>query len=67
MFDAQTHAPYFKVKIRTDKTWLGEAAGQFPITPGMQVTADIKTGSKSVMRYLLKPFTKIREEAFRER
>ncbi len=67
LFDPQTHLPYFKVKIRTDKTWLGDTAGQFPITPGMQVTADIKTGSKSVISYLLKPVIKIREEAFRER
>lgn len=67
LFDPATHAPYFKVRIRTDKTWLGSAEGQFPITPGMQVTADIKTGSKSVMAYLLKPFHTLHQEAFRER
>jgi len=67
LFDPQSHLPYFKVKIRTDKTWLGEHSGQFPITPGMQVTADVKTGSKSVMTYLLKPVIRIQEEAFRER
>lgn len=67
LFDPQTHAPYFRVKIRTDKTYLGASAGQSPITAGMQVTADIKTGSKSVMAYLLKPLIKIRQEAFRER
>jgi adhesin transport system membrane fusion protein len=67
LFDPNTHAPYFKVKIRTHKTYLGESVGQSPITAGMQVTADIKTGSKSVMSYLLKPLLKIRDEAFRER
>lgn len=67
LFDPATHAPYFRVKIRTDKTYLGASAGQSPITAGMQVTADIKTGSKSVMAYLLKPIIKIRQEAFRER
>lgn len=67
LFDAETRQPYFKVKIRTEKTHLGESAGQMPITAGMQVTADIKTGSKSVMTYLLKPVIKVREEAFRER
>lgn len=67
LFDNQTNTPYFRVKIRTDKTYLGEKSGQLPITSGMMVSADIKTGSKSVMAYLLKPVIKLRDEAFRER
>lgn len=67
LFDPQTQAPFFKVKIRTEKTHLGDTIGKFPITSGMQITADIKTGSKSVMSYLLKPVLRIHEEAFRER
>ncbi len=59
--------PYFRVLVETDKTWLGESVGQFPISPGMQALVDIHTGRKSVMDYLIKPVLKLRHEAFRER
>ncbi|HHU8161581.1 TPA: hemolysin D, partial [Escherichia coli] len=39
---------------------------QFPIFPGMVATVDIRTGKKSVLDYLLKPFNKA-QEALRER
>ena len=58
---------YFLVKIRTAKSYLGDKEGSLPITTGMQATADIHTGHKSVMEYLLKPIIKIHEEALRER
>jgi membrane fusion protein, adhesin transport system len=67
LFDKQTGAPYFLVKIVTAKNHLGNDANSFPITAGMQVVADIKTGEKSVMQYLLKPVIKIKDESFRER
>ncbi|MBD4427155.1 secretion protein HlyD, partial [Xanthomonas citri pv. citri] len=38
----------------------------FPVFPGMIATVDIKTGSKSVIDYLLKPLNKAKE-ALRER
>ena len=53
--------------METDKAYLGEVAGTLPITPGMQATVDIHTGTQSVMDYLIKPVLKLREEAFRER
>ncbi len=59
--------PYFRVVVRTDKNFLGERAGQLPITPGMQATVDIHTGKKSVMDYLIRPILKMKHEAFRER
>ena len=60
-------APYFRVVVQTDKTYLGSRAGQLPITPGMEATVDIHTGRKSVMDYLVKPVLKLKDEAFRER
>ncbi len=59
--------PYFRVVVRTDKSYLGEVEGELPITPGMQATVDVHTGTKSVMDYLVKPVLKLRHEAFRER
>jgi len=50
---------YYRVYIRTDSDKLRNAAGQeFNITPGMVATVDIRTGSKTVMDYLIKPFNK---------
>lgn len=63
----ENRAPYFRVIVTTDKTYLGEKEGHLPITPGMQATVDIHTGRKSVLEYLIKPVLKLRHEAFRER
>jgi HlyD family secretion protein/adhesin transport system membrane fusion protein len=39
----------------------------YPITPGMVLQAHIKTGSKSIARYLLKPVFNSLDVAFSER
>jgi len=58
---------YYRVYIRTDVDHLLDRSGKSrPIVPGMIATADIQTGSKSVLDYLLKPLNKARE-ALRER
>lgn len=58
---------YYRVYIRTDSDKLSNNTGQeFNITPGMVATVDIRTGSKTVMDYLIKPFNKAKE-ALRER
>lgn len=58
---------YYRVYIRTDSDKLNNSAGQeFNITPGMVATVDIRTGSKTVMDYLIKPFNKAKE-VLRER
>jgi adhesin transport system membrane fusion protein len=59
--------PYFKVIVRTDKPYLGDAKDGYLITPGMGATVDIHTGTKSVMEYLVRPVLKLKSEAFRER
>jgi adhesin transport system membrane fusion protein len=59
--------PYYQVVVRTEKTYLGEEQGLLPITPGMQATVDIHTGTRSVLNYFVKPVLKLRTEAFRER
>nr|WP_202743960.1 HlyD family type I secretion periplasmic adaptor subunit [Acinetobacter calcoaceticus] len=58
---------YYRVYIRTNSDKLTNKEGkQFNITPGMVATVDIKTGQKTVLDYLLKPFNKAKE-ALRER
>lgn len=60
-------APFFRVAVQTDKTYLGNKEGLLPITLGMEATVNIHNGRKSVMDYLVKPVLKLKDEAFRER
>ncbi|MEH2922521.1 HlyD family type I secretion periplasmic adaptor subunit [Samsonia erythrinae] len=58
---------YYRVFIRTQQDYLQNKSGrQFSIVPGMIATVDIKTGEKTVMDYLIKPFNRA-AEALRER
>ena len=58
---------FYRVRVQTDVTKLKKGSKEFDIIPGMQATVDIITGKKTVMTYLLKPFTKAAETALRER
>ncbi len=58
---------FYLVRVRTDKNYLGTDDKRLSIIPGMLATASIRTGSKSVMTYLLKPLFKAKNEALRER
>lgn len=65
--EAKPDVYYYRVFIRTDSDHLTNKAGTtFGIFPGMVATADIHTGSKTVMSYLMKPLNRARE-ALRER
>lgn len=58
---------YYRVFIRTDNDYVQNKAGKrYSISPGMVSTVDIKTGEKTIMDYLIKPFNKAKE-AMRER
>ena len=58
---------YFDVVIETDQSYLDSGGEPLLIQAGMQATVDIKTGTRSVLRYMLKPVLKLQHEAFRER
>lgn len=65
--EAKPEVFYYRVFIRTANDALRNKAGQaFPIVPGMIASVDIRTGSKTVLAYLLKPLNKA-GEALRER
>ncbi|MEY2994836.1 MAG: hemolysin activation protein [Pseudomonadota bacterium] len=40
---------------------------QMPLTPGLNITAEIKTGRRSVLNYLLSPIQKTLDESVGER
>tara|TARA_R110000868_G_C10970322_1_gene769713 strand:- start:9670 stop:11274 length:1605 start_codon:yes stop_codon:yes gene_type:complete len=59
--------PFYHIRVRTDKNYLGKDSQKLHIIPGMVATVDILTGKKTVLDYILKPFNKMRENALRER
>lgn len=65
--EAKPEVYYYRVFIRTENDYLQNKAGKrFSIVPGMIANVDIKTGEKTVMDYMVKPFNKVKE-ALRER
>ena len=59
-------AAYYRVLIESEIDKTDERQKKMVIIPGMTATAQIKTGAKTVMQYLIKPIYKAKE-AFRER
>jgi HlyD family type I secretion membrane fusion protein len=59
--------PYYRAEIELSKDHLGQRPGELQIIPGMTGTASIKTGSKTVLEYLLKPITRGLDVALAER
>ena len=57
--------PYYRVTVKVDRSDLTERQKDIEIRPGMRATAELQTGSKTILNYLLKPLYKSRE-AFRE-
>jgi membrane fusion protein, adhesin transport system len=58
--------PHYKVTLRVDRTGLTDRQTALEVRPGMQATVELRTGSRTVLTYLLKPLYKS-TEALRER
>ncbi|OAN43993.1 membrane-fusion protein [Paramagnetospirillum marisnigri] len=59
--------PFFKAVIVLHQNYVGKVPGRFMVHPGMTVTAEIITGEKTLLQYMLKPiFTQI-QQSFHER
>lgn len=67
IYDEQQKEAYFTVIVETERSYLSASGHRLPITPGMMTEAQIITGRKSILSYLLKPVLKARSEALRER
>jgi hemolysin D len=57
----------FSARISLDRSQMQIDDTMINLTPGMAVTVEIKTGSRSVMSYLLSPLTRYGHEGLRER
>ena len=67
LVDQNTGETYYQVRVRTDQAELIRDGKSHAIFPGMVATADIMTGKKTILAYLMKPINKARNEALRER
>ena len=59
--------PYYKCDVTLDKNYLGDDPNKNLVSPGMTVTAEVKTGKKSLLKYMLKPINRTFNQAFHER
>lgn len=58
---------FYKGRVRLDQNHVGGDSKTNLILPGMTVQADINTGTKTVLQYLLKPIQIVTQNAFSER
>jgi hemolysin D len=68
--DAQNSPPPetgYVARVSLSETSIDTEEGTTPLEAGMVVSAEIKTGERSVISYLLSPLMRYRHEALRER
>jgi HlyD family type I secretion membrane fusion protein len=66
-FVPENREPYYEGIIKLDNNSIEAGGKTFQIFSGMTLTADIKTGTKTLLGYLLKPIHMAKTMAFKER
>ena len=66
-FQAQDGASYYKAQIKLARNYVSDDPTKNIILPGMTVQADIITGRRTILEYLLKPVYTTLESGFHER
>ena len=66
-FTDEDGQPYYKAVVKLDEGHIGTGSKKRLILPGMVVEADIITGHKSLVKYLLAPVYRSLDRAFSER
>jgi adhesin transport system membrane fusion protein len=59
--------PFYKVRIETERNYFESRATRYNLFPGMQVIANIHTGTRTVVEYLLNPYLSRLSDAMHER
>jgi hemolysin D len=65
--DSPERESSYMVRIALNDTAIDTEAGRMQLGPGMAVTAEIKTGQRRVIEYLLSPIMRYRHDSLRER
>jgi adhesin transport system membrane fusion protein len=63
----ENHQPYFEVELRAPHAELERHGKRMRLSPGMPTDANILTGERTVLQYLLKPLLKTFDSALQER
>ena len=58
---------FFSLIVETERDHLTVGQERYPISPGMEAQVDIELGRRSLLRYIVEPVLKLRDEAFRDR
>jgi hemolysin D len=64
---ADDQGPVYAARISLDRSRMRIEDKVVNLSPGMAVTAEIKTGSRTIISYLLSPLRKYRQDSLRER
>ncbi len=67
IMDPVQNEEFYLVNIKTDRNYLGSQANKKEIIVGMTVQADIVTGKKTILQYIMKPILRAKYNAFREK
>jgi hemolysin D len=59
--------PVYIARIALSQDWMTTENGRVPLAPGMAVTAEIQTGERRLINYLLSPLVRHVSESMRER
>jgi hemolysin D len=65
--DDKKMGPVYLARITLLRSTIDRGDRMVPLGPGMVTTADIRTGRRSILSYLMSPIDKARLEAGRER
>ncbi|MGL3607879.1 HlyD family type I secretion periplasmic adaptor subunit [Rhizobium sp. G187] len=65
--DKEKGETFYIVQVKTDRSELQRNGMSYPIIPGMVASAEIMTGRKTILSYLLKPINKAQSVALTER
>ncbi len=65
--EADDGTPYYKVRIETERDYFEHRSARYRLVPGVAVLCSIRTGSRSVLEYILDPFLGGVQSALRER
>jgi len=65
--EPQGHELVYAAHVSLDRTAMEIDGNDVPLSPGMAVTVEIKTGAQRVITYLMSPLLRFKQEALHER
>ena len=66
MIDETTKQPFYLARVEVDREAIRNIGPQVELVPGMPAEVLIVTGERTMLQYLLEPFSDIFRRSFRE-